>query len=315
MSAGSPPDDRSIANPYPSQTDWKSSTVAQDAVDQKLGSSTVPIRSAVTVSLAPQAKGGPFVFWDDLDDACRQAAELGFDAVEIFAPGPDAVPADRLDALLNRHKLKLAAVGTGAGWVIHQLSLVTADAARRRAAIDFIKSMIEFGARHGAPAILGSMQGRWSADVPRERALDLLADALGELGSHADTLGVPFLYEPLNRYETNLFTQQLAAADWLTERGLDNVLLLCDLFHMNIEEQDLAETLRAVGSRVGHIHFVDSNRRAAGFGHMRYEPILDALGSINYQGYLSAEALPYPSSNDAALQTISTFRSLMNAAR
>ena len=49
------------------------------------------MKSAVTISLVTEAKGGPFVFWDDLPAACCQAAELGYDAVELFAPGPEAV--------------------------------------------------------------------------------------------------------------------------------------------------------------------------------------------------------------------------------
>ena len=42
------------------------------------------IRSSVTISLVPEARGGPFVFWDDLENACLTAKELNFDAVEIF---------------------------------------------------------------------------------------------------------------------------------------------------------------------------------------------------------------------------------------
>ena len=44
------------------------------------------IKSCVTISLVPQARGGPFVFWDDLPDGCRRAQALGFDAVEVFNP-------------------------------------------------------------------------------------------------------------------------------------------------------------------------------------------------------------------------------------
>jgi len=51
------------------------------------------MKSAVTVSLVAEAKGGPFVFWDDLPAACRKAKEIGFDAVEIFPPSPDAIAA------------------------------------------------------------------------------------------------------------------------------------------------------------------------------------------------------------------------------
>ena len=44
------------------------------------------IKSAVTISLVPEARGGPFVFWDDLEAGCRKAAALGFDGIELFAP-------------------------------------------------------------------------------------------------------------------------------------------------------------------------------------------------------------------------------------
>ncbi len=49
------------------------------------------ILSAVTVSLVAEARGGPFVFWDDLPAACRKAKSLGFDAIEVFPPGPETV--------------------------------------------------------------------------------------------------------------------------------------------------------------------------------------------------------------------------------
>jgi sugar phosphate isomerase/epimerase len=75
------------------------------------------IRSSVTISLVNEARGGPFVFWDELSEACRTAKELGFDAVEIFPPAPDAVDPTLLRRLLGDNGLALAAVGTGAGWV------------------------------------------------------------------------------------------------------------------------------------------------------------------------------------------------------
>ncbi len=267
-------------------------------------------RSAVTVSLVTEAKGGPFVFWDDLPGACRHAAELGFDAIELFAPGPDAVSQQELSSLLQSHRLKLAAVGTGAGWVKHKLTLTSPDQSIRQRAIEFIRSMIDFGGVHGAPAIIGSMQGRWGEGVSREQAMSWLGEALNELGPHAKRYGIPLIYEPLNRYETNLVNHVSTGVELMESLQTDNVRLLADLFHMNIEESDLAAALKAGGRWIGHIHFVDSNRRPAGYGHLSYPPIIAALKSINYEGYLSAEAFPWPESLGAARQTIEEYRRL-----
>ena len=213
-----------------------------------------------------------------------------------------------MQSLLDHHKLAVAAIGTGAGWVIHQYSLTSPDAAVRASARDFIRSIIELAGGFGAPAILGSMQGRVESGVERTQSLAWLGAALEEFGELAAEHHTHFLYEPLNRYETNLFNRQLDAAEWLGTLRAQNVKLLCDLFHMAIEESDLAATLRECGSLVGHIHFADSNRRAIGLGHTNPAPILAALRDIGYKGYLSAEILPLPDAETAARQTIESFR-------
>jgi sugar phosphate isomerase/epimerase len=266
------------------------------------------IKSAVTVSLVNEARGGPFVFWDSIPNACRDAQKLGFDAIEVFAPGPEAVDAKELAKLLDGHGLKLAAVGTGAGWVKHRLHLCLPDAAARQNAKAFIRSIIDLGGPFGAPAIIGSMQGRWGDGVDQATATGWLSDALNDLGEHAKQYGVPLIYEPLNRYETNMCVTVEGGVRILRGLSTKNVLLLADLFHMNIEEVAIAAAIRMGKGSIGHVHFVDSNRRAAGLGHLDYAPIAQALRDIGYDGYASAEALPYPDSYAAAKQTIEAFR-------
>ncbi len=266
------------------------------------------IRSSVTVSLVPEVRGGPFVFWDDLPAACGKAQALGFDAVEIFPPAPDTLDANAVRKLLADHGLGLAAVGTGAGWVKHKLHLCLPDATERAKAKEFIRAIVDVAGAIGAPAIIGSMQGRSGDGVDRPTAMGWLGEALHELGEHAKQYRVPLIYEPLNRYETNMCTTVDAGLKLLGEQATTNVVLLADLFHMNIEEADTAAALRAGGDRIGHVHFVDSNRRPAGLGHIDFAPIAQALTDIGYAGYASAEAFAYPDPDAAAKQTIDVFR-------
>ncbi|HEV3440214.1 MAG TPA: sugar phosphate isomerase/epimerase family protein [Gemmata sp.] len=266
------------------------------------------MKSAITISLVSEAKGGPFVFWDDLAAGCRKAKELGFDAVEVFPPGPEAIDADTLRGLLDDNGLSLAAVGTGAGWVKHKLTLTSPDEAIREKAIAFIRSIMELAAQFEAPAIIGSMQGRAADSVTKPIALRYLGNALFKLDDCATDFGVTVLYEPLNRYETNLINTLAEGVQFLKGLCTQNVKLLADLYHMNIEETNLADALRAAGPHVGHIHFADSNRKAAGLGHTDFAPIVGALREIGYQGYLSAEVFPLPDPDAAAKQTIESFR-------
>jgi sugar phosphate isomerase/epimerase len=266
------------------------------------------IRSGVTVSLIKEARGGPFVFWEDLPEACRKAESLGFDAIEIFPPGPDAIPPNVVQPLLQKHHLQLAGVGTGGGWVLQKLTLTSPDSSIRARAREFVKSLIDSAGALGAPAVVGSLQGKWGEGFDRETALSYLRETLNELGEHARQYHVPLLYEPLNRYETNVVNTLADGIALLRSLDSNNVKLLADLYHMNIEEENLALSLRSAGAAVGHVHFADSNRRPMGLGHTDAEPIAEALRAIGYQGFVSAECLPYPDSDRAAEATIRAFR-------
>jgi sugar phosphate isomerase/epimerase len=262
------------------------------------------MKTAVTLCRVSEAAAGPFVFHDPLSQGFAKAAQHGFNAVELFLPSADEVSIDEIKQLQAQHRLAVAAVGTGAGMVKHGLSLTDADPAIRAKALDFILSLVDFGGQLGAPAILGSMQGRSSIHVPHTSAISHLAEALRIIAARAATFGVPFIYEPLNRYETNLFNRIGDAAAFLIEEQLENVTLLADLFHMNIEEASLEQALAENIEHIGHIHFADSNRRAMGFGHTDSKPLLLLLHQLGYSGYLSAEILPLPSADEAAAQFI-----------
>ena len=266
------------------------------------------MKTAITLCQVPEAAAGPFVFHQPLAEGFAAAKKHGYDAVELFFPGPDFITVEEVKALAAEYELEIAAVGTGAGMVKHGLSLTDPDSHKRQEALDFILKMIELGGRLGAPAILGSMQGKWGGEVSREQALDWLAEALKTAGAAAAKYEVPFIYEPLNRYETNLINHLAEGARYLEEHSLENVVLLADLFHMNIEESDVAQAILDAGKHTGHVHFADSNRSAMGLGHTDPKPIVAALKLVDYQGYLSAEVFPKPDPDTCAAREIETIR-------
>ena len=266
------------------------------------------MKTAITLSRVPEAAAGPFVFHQELADGFAAAAKHGYDAVELFFPGPGFVTVEEVKALAATHHLEIAAVGTGAGMVKHGLSLTDGNPEIREAALQFLLKMIDFGGQLGAPAILGSMQGKWGGEVSRDLALKWLADALRTAGTAAARHGVSFIYEPLNRYETNLINHLAEGARYLEENSLENVVLLADLFHMNIEESDLTQAIIDAGRHTGHVHFADSNRCAMGMGHTDPAPIIAALRQVGYTGYLSAEVFPKPDPDTCAARQMRSIK-------
>jgi sugar phosphate isomerase/epimerase len=101
--------------------------------------------------------------------------------------------------------------------------------------------------------------------------------------------GAGLLLEPLNRYEDNMLNRldegvELAKA---TKRG--SIKIMGDLFHMNIEEDDLGESIRRTDGHLAHVHLADSNRAHPGAGHTDFAPVFDALREIGFDGYLAME--------------------------
>ena len=135
-----------------------------------------------------------------------------------------------------------------------------------------------------------------------------LKEELDQLGPRAHALDVPLLYEPLNRYETNLFNTVDDALAFLPTLRTRNVRLLLDLFHMNIEEADMASAIRRAGPMIGHVHFADTNRRAVGMGHLDVGPVAEALRAAGYDGWVSAEVRPLPDAAAAMDATLRSFR-------
>ena len=122
--------------------------------------------------------------------------------------------------------------------------------------------------------------------------------------------------EPLNRYETDIVVDIAEGLALIEAVGCPNVGLLLDTFHANIEEPSLAGTLRQAmaAGRLWHVHLGDSNRLAPGMGHIDFGAIVGTLAEIGYTGYLSAELLPKPDPDAAALATIRHMRRTFSAA-
>jgi sugar phosphate isomerase/epimerase len=273
------------------------------------------IKSSVTIALVPQISNGPWIYWEPLEISIRKAAALGFDGVELFTASASAVDVNELQKILNRYEMKLSAVGTGAGKVIMGLTLTDPDEEIRRKAVSFIREMIIFGAQFNAPAIIGSMQGRFDGEVIRQQAIEWLSEGLNELGTIAEKNDVPLILEPLNRYETNLLNRVESVAGVIGNLNTKNVKILADLFHMNIEEQSIAGTIIQYGKLIGHVHFADSNRQPIGNGHLSMPEIAEALNKIGYEEYLSAEAFPFPNPDQAAAKTIESFKQYFKTIR
>ena len=99
--------------------------------------------------------------------------------------------------------------------------------------------------------------------------------------------------EPINGYEdfmVNRIDQAVSLGEEVErETGHSSVRVCADLFHMNIEEDDLAAAVRAAGPRIAHVHVDDTNRLQPGAGHMDFASVFAALRAVGYDDWLTFE--------------------------
>lgn len=172
------------------------------------------------------------------------------------------------------------------------------DAERRRDAIAQMKSMLSVMAEiGGAGAMTPASWGMFSRRLPPfepprtpEQDRKVLVEALAELGEHAAREGVVVWLEPLNRYEDHMVNRLEQAVDLARATASDAVQVVGDLYHMNIEETDPVQAIRAAGERLTHMQIGDSNRLQPGAGHVDFAGAFRALADIGYSGYLAMES-------------------------
>ncbi len=249
--------------------------------------------------------------------ALERVAALGYDGVELAIRDPGEVEGARLADRCAHLALPVVALGTGQAYLREGLALAAAEEGVRRAAgerlLQHVRLASVLNAVPGAPpagvqVIVGLIRGRaGEAKIQAERRLQ---EGLRPVLEAAAEAGVGVVLEPVNRYESD-WLNTLEETTALIERiGHPRLGLLADTFHMNIEETSIEESLRSSARHLRHVHVADSNRRPPGLGHLNFRRILQVLREVGYDGYLSAETLPYPDAEGAARETVTYLRSL-----
>jgi len=261
----------------------------------------------ISVTLCPQHTSfAPLLYVGRLEHGLRRIAELGCDGVEFNIRDPAEVDAETLAKRVASLGLRVTGLGTGQAYLVEGLSLADPSPNVRKAVYTRLCAQVDLAVRlGGASVILGGIRGKLKGERETWPIQRLAAiETTRAVAEYAALHGITLLVEPINRYETNFINSVNEALLWIEELACENVSLLIDTFHMNIEEASLEKSIFTAGPRLAYVHLADSNRWAAGFGHLDFDRVFAALNEIGYDGPLCAEVLPLPDDDTAVLQHV-----------
>lgn len=260
-------------------------------------------------------KFGPIVYsaktLDELDGIFMKIKSYGYDGVDLFIDQINEERAKEISILLQKNHLEIAML-----ICIHlaelNVNLSNIDEKRRQESIETYQAQFKIAKILGAKTMpIGFLRGKLEASDDLSSFEMRLYHSLDRLMKEADKFEIKLCVEPINRYEINTMPDVKVVVDYISKFNLSGLKVLPDLFHMNIEDKNIVQSLYYAGKSIGHMHVPDSNRMAPGMGHLNFYEIISALKVIGYDGFLTIEAMPFGEPDVCAIQGIKYLREVL----
>ena len=263
------------------------------------------LKLAVAVA-AEDAPPAAFVVWRGFEESIAKAADLGYHGVELALKNAEEIDPARLSSWLSKHDMEVSCISTGQVFATLGLYFTHPDPEKRRQVIDLFNGLIDLAGEFGQLINVGRTRGFVGEGQTRDEAEQLFIDTARQICDSGATKGVTIIIEPVNRYEINFVNNLDEGAELLNKVGRENLGLMPDVFHMNIEDAQIGGSLIKHADLVKYIHFADSNRWAPGWGHLDFDEVFDSLHTAGFSGWSSIEILPVPDPDSAAKKAAET---------
>lgn len=238
-----------------------------------------------------------YAYWEkewaaDYTQYVKKAEKLGFDILEIGAsPLPDY---SQEQIRLLRQCAKDSGVTLTAGYgPTFEHNMGSSDPAIREKASEWFKRLFEVMGQLEISKIGGALYSYWPVDfskpVHKEDDWKYSVEGMKKLSELAKPYQITLNLEVLNRFENPILNTAEEGVQFVTEVDRDNVKVMLDTFHMNIEETSISAAIRTAGNLLGHFHTGECNRMVPGQGRMPWREIAEALHEIQYDGSVVME--------------------------
>ena len=225
-----------------------------------------------------------------LRERAQLVKRLGYDGIELGNEWSDK-PLEFLQE-------QLAGIGIAVSAVVGSIKLLDTDPLVRAQGVELDRKRLEMARALGANDIIevpvfgpNRFQDISPIMTPREIEERLLVTELKELVPDVQRTGINLMLEPCNQKETHFMYLQSQAAGFIEAVGAPGFKLLSDFYHMQLEEHDIAATLRQYGKYTVYCHLADGKARTEpGSLPFDYRPGFRALKDWGFSGWLNMES-------------------------
>jgi sugar phosphate isomerase/epimerase len=228
--------------------------------------------------------------WGDVYAGIKRLATIGFDAVEVAGVTSYFRDADKIKKAADAEGMAVSSICT----LGFEFDLAFPRKEVREKAISYMYAVIDFAAALNCKRVIvnPTKLGKWTPLAPLADELKWGAEGIAAIADYAKPADIVLCVEAWNRYDTYLINTAAQCRAFIDMVKRENVGVMLDTFHLNIEEVDMAGAILDSRGYLVHLHVGDSNRAAPGMGHTNFVPLLKALKNIDYQGYITMELTP-----------------------
>jgi D-psicose/D-tagatose/L-ribulose 3-epimerase len=229
-----------------------------------------------------------------IEEIAVRARQIGVDGLDISGE-PDTINVKETKKVLENNGINAFCVN--GNYTEDTRVFCHSDKSMREKAIEYGKKCVDMAAEIGAGnfLIVPSQVNATDYHISKQEDWKHSAESIREVAEHAKDQGIQIVLECVNKYEVSLVRTLQDGIDMAKQVELDNVKIIGDTFHMNLEEsRGIANAIRQAGSKwLAHLHLGDNIREVPGMGCIDWREILIALDDIDYNGVLSFEPLPH----------------------
>ncbi len=224
------------------------------------------------------------------EELLRKIKATGFDGVEIPVFEGSREHYAQLGAMLDRIGLERTAVSAMGD---PGMNLISADAATRKAGIEYMKWAIDCAASLGAGRLSGPLHstlGLFSGSGPTAAEKKRFVSTQRAIGDHAGKRDVTIGLEALNRFECYLVNTMDDLNAFIDDVDRPNIKAMYDTFHANIEEADPIGAFQRNRKNIVHVHISENDRGVPGRGNIPWAETFAAIRGGGYDDWLTIEA-------------------------